>query len=143
LPHLRASSSRSRRLAAAGGLLIAGILAVTPACGAAAKDSVETVVWMHPDPAQLAKFKVYFSFDEDDHEDAQSVDVGLPVDERGLFSWTVTVPEQGFVYVAVQAVDRQGRGGDLSSWRRIDWDPQKAPLDQAGQPFLVAPSSGP
>jgi hypothetical protein len=127
------------RLASASLLALCGLF-LTPISGAGAQDSVETLMWMHPDPTYLANFKVYLSFDEDDHSAAKAVDVRLPIDERGFYSWTVSIPEQGFVYVAVQTVDRQGQAGLLSPWRRLDRDPEMAQLESAGQPYMVDPS---
>jgi hypothetical protein len=103
---------------------------------ALAGPSFENLVWTHPKPAQIAGFKVLMATEPDGAGTVEVLDVGLP-GRDGLFRLSLGIPDNESIWVAVVAVDQQGRESSPSAWHRLDWDPARQQLQKPPQPFLV------
>jgi len=109
-------------------------------CPALAGPSYADLKWSHADPANLLKFKLLLASEAGQVETAEEIDVGLPLREGGVYRWSLLIPENEFVWVAVIAVDRRGAESPPSAWRRLDWDRTQVELERPGAPFLVRPA---
>jgi hypothetical protein len=123
----------SRRLMVALGSVI-GLLAVAhPIFPESAEVPGWTLKWIHENPSEIAKFKVFFGPAPDKPDPAEGVDVGLPLQD-GAYIWPVVVPEGGVVWAAVKAIDQQGVASKFSRWKRY---PPLVPLTPPDKAFLV------
>lgn len=99
-------------------LLAAPVLAsilVLAAGGAAwaAGTRVETLRWAHPDPSDVAGFRVHVGSAPGVYD--RSIDVGLPAQGGGVFTYDLAVPSDADVYVAVTAYDADGLASPFSN----------------------------
>jgi hypothetical protein len=128
-------TSKQRR--SVGGMLALLVAVVAlPFAGATAEPFLTEVEWIHPHPDQLRGFAVLFALDPAERAHPKSIDVGKPaVADR--FVWSISVPEQTSVWVAVVAVGPSGAQSPPSAWRRVDWRPGQGPLASPDRPYLV------
>lgn len=124
------------RRSLAGSLALAAVVVALSGASASAEPFLTEVQWIHPEPDQLRGFAVLFALDPAEREHPKSIDVGKPA-RADRFVWSISVPEQTSVWIAVVAVGHGGEQSAPSAWRRVDWRPGHGPLGNPARPYLV------
>ncbi len=83
------------------------------ALASAASARTELLRWQHPNPSDVAGFKVYIGNAAGSYQ--TTIDVGLPTALSGVYSYSLSVPDSNSVYVAVSAYGPTGLEGTRSN----------------------------
>jgi hypothetical protein len=103
--------------------LLALLLSVVPATPAAAR--TEALRWTQASPAGVRGFRIYWGTQSRNY--TQSVDTGpVTPDSSGIYHFSITVPDNAVVYIAVTSYNAAGQESTYSNER------QRSPTSTAG-----------
>lgn len=108
------------------------VLLLLPAGRAAAR--TETLRWTQANPAQVKGFRIYWGTQSRHY--TQSVDTGsISPNASGVYTYSISVPDNAVIYVAVTAYSQAGNESAYSNER------QRSPV--AGSGGTTTPSQPP
>ena len=115
-------------------------LVATVLLASAAQARTEILRWQHGNPGEVARFTVHVGTSSGVY--TQTIDVGKPSPQNGVYTASVTVGDTADVFVAVSARGTNGLTSAPSNERfraAPSGPPPTTPLGQPGRPTLVAP----